>query len=112
MRKILLCSAVFACLVSGSAEAKRLPGPTVTFGPNCHALSRATGQSVLFVGSVLGGRTTRHRWGDGTMTDYRMFQGCFVSEETCRAWVGRHSVRHNRHPGYVRCTEVNVGLRP
>jgi hypothetical protein len=112
MRRVLVLSILFAAALTTAAEARKLPGPTKFFGPNCHAIYRATGQPTLFVGTVLGGRTTAHRWGDGTMTDYRTFQGCFVTAEACAAWTASHAARYPRPPGYVRCTPVYIGLRP
>lgn len=95
-----------------TANARALPGPTETDGPNCHALSRASGQDTLYVGTVLGGQNQRHAWGDGTYRDYRTFQGCFVSEATCLDWVARRAAHHSQPPGYSRCTRVFVGLTP
>ncbi|HRJ70150.1 MAG TPA: hypothetical protein PK812_11125 [Beijerinckiaceae bacterium] len=112
MRAKSIALVLAVCAAAGTAEARPMPGPTVTFGPNCHAISRATGQSSLFVGTVLGGRTTGHRWGDGTMMDYRTFQGCFVTEAACTAWAARHASRYPGAPAYSRCTPVYVGLRP
>ena len=112
MRLNSLVLSLLALTAAGAAEARRLPGPTVTDGPNCHAISRASGQASLFVGTVTGGRTTGHRWGDGTMTDYRTFQGCFTTLAACETWTAGHARRHNRAPGYSRCTAVYVGLQP
>lgn len=99
-------------LATVPAQARGLPGPTVTDGPNCHALSRATGQDTLFVGTVLGGQDRPGKWGDGTFRDYRTFQGCFVSEVTCQEWVVRHAMQRPMPPAYGRCTRVFVGLTP
>ena len=95
-----------------SASARALPGPTVTDGPNCHALSRASGLDTLYVGTVLGGQNQRHVWGDGTYRDDRTFQGCFVSEAACLDWVARRAAHHSQPPGYSRCTRVFIGLTP
>jgi hypothetical protein len=109
---------VVALLAAGSAalaapaHARSQPGPTHLFGPNCQAVYRASGHGALFVGTVLGGRQTRHRWGSGTFTDYRTFQGCFRSAEACQVWVADHASRHRNPPGYARCTPVFVGLNP
>ncbi len=99
-------------LAAGVAEARRLPGPTLNDGPNCHALHRATGISTLYVGTVLGGQNRRGRWGDGTFRDYRSYQGCFVSADACGRFVARHQAHHPLPPGYGRCTPVFVGLHP
>lgn len=112
MRLKILALSLFSFVAAGTAEARRLPGPTVNDGPNCHAISRASGQASLFVGTVMGGRTTSHRWGDGTMTDYRTFQGCFTTLSACEHWTAGHARRHNRAPAYARCTPVYVGLHP
>jgi hypothetical protein len=112
MRPTSLALALCALTLTGAAQARPLPGPTVTDGPNCHAIRRATGQSTLFVGTVLGGRSTGQRWGDGTMTDYRSVQGCFVSQAACESWAAGHARRYSRAPGYSRCTPVYVGLTP
>lgn len=112
---LLALSVIALSLVAGSqapASARSLPGPTVNGGPNCHAISRATGQDALFVGTVLGGQNRRGRWGDGTFRDYRTFQGCFVTAEACQAFVTRHQAHHPEAPGYGRCTAVFVGLTP
>lgn len=99
-------------LAAGSAEARRLPGPTLDFGPNCHALYRATGQATLYVGTVLGGQNRRGTWGDGTFRDYRTSQGCFRTAEACGAFIARQRAHRPEAPGYARCTPVFVGLTP
>ena len=113
MKTAALTALTAALLLSASpGEARRLPGPTAYFGPNCQAIYRATGQPVLYVGTVLGGQNRRGRWGDGTFRDYRSYQGCFVSADACGRFVARHQAHHPLPPGYGRCTPVFVGLHP
>jgi len=60
MTRLLLSALLMTTgLLSLPAEARRLPGPTAYHGPNCAALYRATGQPVLYVGTVLGGQNRR-----------------------------------------------------
>ncbi len=112
MRSALLIAVAAVVLATPTVAHRPRPGPTLEFGPNCPALARATGRSRVFVGSVLGGQNRRGSWGDGTFRDYRTYQGCFASLAACQTWVARQSRHHPLPPGYARCTEVFVGLRP
>lgn len=105
--------AVAAVVLALPAEAgHRRPGPTLEFGPNCHAVARASGQSTVYAGSVLGGQNRRGVWGEGSLRDYRSDQGCFVSLAACQTWVTRRHGFRSLPPGYARCTAVFVGLMP
>lgn len=113
MKTAALTALTAALLLSASpGEARRLPGPTAYFGPNCQAIYRATGQPVLYVGTVLGGQNRRGFGGDGTYRHSSTYQGCFVSEAGCQAFLARNSAHHPLPPGYARCTPVYVGLTP
>jgi len=113
MTRLLLSALLMTTgLLSLPAEARRLPGPTAYHGPNCAALYRATGQPVLYVGTVLGGQNRRGRSGDGTWRRNSTYQGCFVSEAACQGFLVRNQAHHPQRPGYARCTAVMVGLTP
>lgn len=110
MKAVIFAFSAFSALtLSVPATAGRLPGPTHLEGPNCAAVAKASGLDTLYVGTVLGGRITGHRWGDGTMRDYKTWQGCFVSLERCTAWVAERAAVYTQPPGYARCTRVLAG---
>ena len=111
-RRLLMSVPFVALTLASAAEARRLPGPTLEFGPNCAALYRATRQPVLFVGTALGGQNRRGRWGDGTFRDERTYQGCFTTEAGCQRWVARQGRHHPLPPGYQRCTLVRMERVP
>jgi hypothetical protein len=67
---------------------------------------------VLYVGTVLGGQNRRGHGGDGAYRHYSTYQGCFVSEASCQAFLARNAAHHPLPPGYARCTAVTVGLTP
>ncbi len=113
MNRLMIASALLLTMTGlDQVSARPMPGPTVTFGPNCHAISRVSRQDTLYVGTVLGGQIRPGKWGDGTFRDYRTFQGCFRSVDACQIWISGHASRHTSPPGYARCTEVFVGLNP
>lgn len=112
MKRLHLALLPLALLTTSAAEARRLPGPTAYHGPNCQALYKATRQPVLYVGTVLGGQNRRGFGGDGTYRHYATYQGCFVTEAGCQAFLARNAAHHPQPPGYARCTAVYVGLTP